>query len=115
MQTAILDIETQCGANGEPLLARLRGKLSLETVRDFLNVLRAEPAPRLVLDMSGVTFLDSSGVGALVSLFVGRRTNGRSLVLAGMTPQAEAVLEVSGLMKLLPILPTVEAALTQRA
>lgn len=94
-------------------MKRLNGKLSLETVHNFIQTLRPEPAARLVLDMSGVSFLDSAGVGALVAIFVTRRNSGKSLALAGLTQQGTAVMQVAGLMKLIPIFPTVEAALSQ--
>ncbi len=94
-------------------MTRLRGKLSLETVHDFMATLRPEPAMRLVLDMSGVPYMDSAGVGALVSLFVSRRNNGKSVALVGLTPQGTAVLQVSGLVKLLPIFGSVEEATSQ--
>ena len=114
MQTAKLDIERQpATTNGGPLVTRLSGKLSLETVNGFISTMRPEPATHLVLDMSGVSFLDSAGVGALVSLFVSRRNHGKTLALAALTQQGNAVMQVSGLLKLLPVYPSVEAALTK--
>ena len=115
MQTAHLDIEKQAGTSSEVLVAYLKGKLSLETVHDFISTMRAESASHLVLDMSGLSFLDSAGVGALVSLFVSRRSTGKTLALTALTQQGTAVLQVSGLLKLLPVYPTVEQALAQRA
>jgi len=111
MQPAYLDLEKLSSSNGTNLVTRLNGKLSLETVHNFIQTLRPEPAAHLVLDMSGVTFLDSAGVGALVSLFVHRRNAGKSFAIAGLTQQGMAVLQVAGLTKLLPNFPTVEAAL----
>jgi anti-sigma B factor antagonist len=113
MQPAQLDIVRQPGDNGDLLVSRLTGKLSLETVHDFISTMRAEPASRLVLDMSGVSFLDSAGVGALVSLFVSRRNHGKTLAVAALTQQGTAVMQVSGLLKLLPVYPSVEQALTE--
>jgi anti-sigma B factor antagonist len=115
MQPAQLDIARQAGTNGDLLVSRLSGKLSLETVHDFISTMRAEPASRLVLDMSGVSFLDSAGVGALVSLFVSRRNHGKTLALAALTQQGTAVMQVSGLLKLLPVYPSVEKALAEPA
>jgi len=109
MENATLAMENVAGTNGSSLV-RLRGKLSLETVHDFIQTLRQESAAHLVLDMSGVSFLDSSGVGALVSLFVSRKHAGKTMVLAALTKQGVAVLQVSGLMKLIPAYPTVEEA-----
>jgi anti-anti-sigma factor len=57
--------------------------------------------------------MDSAGVGALVSLFVSRRNNATSLALVGLTTQGTAVLQVSGLVKLLPIFASVEDAVSQ--
>jgi len=89
---------------------RAKGKLSLETVSRFIQEMRPEPSQKLILEMSGVSFLDSAGVGALVSLFVNRRTQGKTLALASLSPQATAVVTVAGLQNLLPIYKTVEEA-----
>jgi anti-sigma B factor antagonist len=115
MQTAHLDLEKQAGTNGDSLVTRLSGKLSLETVNQFVSTMRPEPATHLVLDMSGLSFLDSAGVGALVSLFVSRRNHGKTMALAGLTQQGNAVMQVSGLMKLIPIFPSVPDALASKA
>jgi len=115
MQPARLDLVKDSASNGYSLVTRLSGKLSLETVHNFIQTMRPEPAEHLVLDMSGVSFLDSAGVGALVSLFVHRRNAGKSFALAGLTQQGNAVLQVAGLTKLLPTFPTVDAALAAKA
>jgi anti-sigma B factor antagonist len=112
MEMARLELQQgQSSGNGEAV-TRLNGKLSLETVNSFIQTMRQEAAKHLVLDMSGLSFLDSSGVGALVSLFVTRKHTGKTLVLAGLTKQGIAVLQVSGLLKLIPAYPTVEAAVS---
>ena len=108
MENAALQMENAV-SNGNSVTS-LRGKLSLETVHDFIQTMRQEPAEHLVLDMSGISFLDSSGVGALVSLFVSRKHTGKTMALAALTKQGVAVLQVSGLMKLIPAYPTVEEA-----
>jgi anti-anti-sigma regulatory factor len=53
-------------------------------------------------------------VGALVSLFVHRRNLGKSFAITGLTQQGLAVMQVAGLTKLLPMYPTVEAALAAK-
>lgn len=110
-----LDVEKSSGSNNERTVTKLRGKLALETVNEFITALRAEPAIHLIIDMSGVSFLDSAGVGALVSLFVSRRNSGKSFALAGLTQQGTAVLQVSGVLKLLPSYPSVEEAVAAHA
>ena len=109
MQPAKLDIAQEPSSNGT-LIARLSGKLSLETVNAFLQETRAYTAEKVVLDMSGISYLDSAGVGALVQLFVHRRGQTKKLAVAALTTQGAAVLQVAGLTKLLPTFPTVEEA-----
>jgi anti-anti-sigma factor len=105
-----LDVEKTAGSTNDVVVYALKGKLSLETVTSFLPKIREESAPHVVLDMSGVNFLDSAGVGALVSLFVSRRNQGKTFGLTNLTPQATAVVTVAGLQKLLPISKTIEEA-----
>lgn len=115
MQSVRLNLEKQLAATGDALVIRLNGKLSFENVHDFLAALRPEPAGHLILDMSGLSFLDSAGVGALVTLFVSRRSKGKTLALAALTLQGAAVMQVAGLLKLMPVYPSVEQALARRA
>jgi anti-anti-sigma factor len=111
MPTAKLDLEKKSIDERDAVITRLTGMLSVETVHTFIETMKLESAAYLILDMSGLTFLDSAGVGALVSLFVSRRKQGKTLAVAALTKQGTAVLQVAGLTKLLPIFPTIEQAL----
>src|SRR5208337_4009552 len=105
-----LEVEKTAGSTDDVTVYQLKGKLSLETVASFIPRLRLETANHVILDMSRVSFLDSAGVGALVSLFVSRRNQGRTFALAALPPQATAVITVAGLQKLLSVAKTVEEA-----
>jgi anti-sigma B factor antagonist len=110
MPLITLDLEKNASSNESTAVYHAKGKLSLETVSGFVQRLRPDESPTLVLDMSGVNFLDSAGVGALVSLFVNRRNQGKVLALAALPPQSRAVVMVAGLHNMLPIYATVEDA-----
>jgi anti-sigma B factor antagonist len=110
-----LTLEKLASSTDQLAIFKATGKLSLETVSEFTPVLRPEPASNIVLDMSGVSFLDSAGVGTLVSLFVNRRSQGKTFSLAALTPQSTAVVTVAGLQNLLPVYKTVEEAVTKLA
>jgi anti-sigma B factor antagonist len=113
MQPVKLDLKTESSSDSGAAVTRLEGKLSLETVHYFIETLRPEPADHLVLDMSGVTYLDSAGVGALVSLFVNRKHNGKTFALAALSQYASAAMEVAGLFKLIPTFGSVEQAVSK--
>ena len=109
-----LEVEKRSGSTDALAIYQLNGKLSLETVNEFIQKLRPELAQHMVLDLSGVTFLDSAGVGALVSLFVSRRNHGKTFALADLAPQSSAVVTVAGLQNLLPIHKTLEEAIARK-
>jgi anti-sigma B factor antagonist len=113
--TTSLTLEKHSASTDAVTIYHANGKLSLETVSDFVQRMRPEAAQHLVIDMSGVTFLDSAGVGALVSLFVSRRNHGKTFALASLGQQASAVVTVAGLQKLLPIHQSVEQAAASTA
>jgi anti-sigma B factor antagonist len=115
MQPFKLEVEKQATSNENQTIYKATGKLSLETVSEFIQKLRPETAAHVVLDMSGVTFLDSAGVGSLVSLFVSRRNQGKTFALAALPPQSTAVVMVAGLQNLLPVFKTVEEATAKKA
>ena len=62
-----------------------------------------------------MSFLDSAGVGSLVSLFVSRRNQRKMFALAALGPQSMAVVMVAGLQNLLPVYQTVEEAVAKKA
>ena len=62
------------------------------------------PAPlKVSLDFSKTSFLDSSGIGALVSMIKTAKKYGISLAVCGLTPQVQAVLTMTGLNRVLNI------------
>jgi anti-sigma B factor antagonist len=113
MPTFKLDLEKLPSSNDSLTIYKAAGKLSLETVSEFIPKLRGETASYLILDLSDVSFLDSAGVGALVSLFVSRRNHGKVFALAALSPQSKAVVAVAGLQNLLPVYKTVEEAVAK--
>jgi anti-anti-sigma factor len=109
-----LDVDKQPISTEALAIYQLRGKLCLETVNLFIQQVRPEPAQHLILDMSGITFLDSAGVGSLVSLFVNRRSNAKTFALAALAPQSAAVVTVAGLQNLLTIFKTLDDAISRK-
>jgi anti-sigma B factor antagonist len=110
MPTPRLELAKQGTASSDLAVVQLDGKLTLETVHEFLKKTRAESAQALILDMTGVEFIDSAGVGALVQLLVHRRGLKQKFALASLRQQGRAVIEVCGLLKLIPCYATVAEA-----
>lgn len=67
-------------------------------------------APDVVVDLTGVDFLDSAGVGVLVGLFKHARLRGGRARFCGLTPGVRSVLELIQLDRIFEIYGDVEAA-----
>ena len=76
----------------------------------LLNQLEQANRP-LIVDMTSVHFIDSSGLGALFAANRKARQTGHALVLAGLQPRVRSMLELSRLDDLFAIYPSPEAAL----
>lgn len=69
-----------------------------------------EKQKKLIVDMSGVAYIDSSGVASLVEAFQLSRKKGAKFALASVSPSAMRVLSLARLDKVFAIHPDVNAA-----
>jgi anti-sigma B factor antagonist len=84
----------------------LVGEIDLSTVSRLagaVNAVLAEPPPRVVLDMAGVTFCDSQGLGTLVVLSRKATMAQSCLVLTNVGDFLLRVLDITGLRPALMI------------
>src|SRR4051794_41631918 len=83
------------------VIATLAGEVDLDRaddVRDNLATAAAEPGCRyLRVDVSGLEFIDSYGLGALVSARNSAAAKGVTLTLAEPSPPVRKAIEVTGL------------------
>ena len=74
--------------------------------RQAIELLTGDDVQRLLIDLSGVTFIDSSGLSVLVYL-KGRCDERRvALVLPGVLPRARALIDSLGLSAYFELPPT---------
>src|ERR1700730_329316 len=73
----------------------LHGPLTMENVSPFLNAVRREDAPTMILDFTGVPYLDSSGLGSLVSACTTCAKAGRRMALTGVNKRVLKVFELT--------------------
>lgn len=103
-------------ATPRALFVRIEGELDLHTAPEFKQrieaELGAEPGRRvLVLVLSDVGFIDSSGLGALLAQYKALTERGGRLVLVDPRPAVRRVLQFSGLLRMLDVVETEEKAL----
>ncbi len=94
-------------------MLQVSGRLGLDSVPDFLKAVRAQTHKTLVLDLHAMTYVDSSGVGALVQQYSAMKKEGRHLVLVKPHERVLAVLQITKVLSLFQRFESVEAAEAQ--
>lgn len=106
-----LEIETSADAFGH--LVRLQGEIDLRSspkLRDKMVQLSDERGARIILDLTGVRYVDSSGVGTMVELKRRVDRSGGSVVLVGLQPRVKSVFEITHLDQFFRIVDDLEQA-----
>lgn len=78
--------------------------------KDRMRELSDDAPTRVLLDLSSVTFLDSSGLGAVVASMKQVGT-GRKLELAGLSPMVQKVFKLTRMDTVFTIHPDVTSAM----
>jgi len=65
----------------------------------------------LVLDLSGVTYIDSTGLGTLVGVYSSARGSGADIKLAGLNQRLRDLLQITKLVTVFEVYDTVQEAL----
>jgi anti-sigma B factor antagonist len=98
----------------EALLLQYAGELTLEITGDLKRRLDGEldsgEVKTVVIDLSEVSFMDSSGIGFLVSVNTRMRSSGKAFFLYKLSPAVEKTLGLVQLLQFFQILSD-EAAL----
>ena len=95
-----LNVQTRELGDGA-LLLRVRGEVDIESAPTLDGALRAAEAARprqLILDLSAMEFIDSTGISVLVHAGQRAKRQNCSLVLANLPAQVQRVFEVSGVV-----------------
>ena len=101
-----MELETKQFENSE-LLLLLHGDFDAQgtqEIRQSLKNVVDNPEPKsIVLDIGGVSFIDSSGVGAIVFLFKQLKVQGRKMRITAANGQPAELLQMLRVNKAIPI------------
>jgi anti-sigma B factor antagonist len=91
-QATILDVSGNIDMSNSP-----------EVRKALLQLLREKGVTRVALNLTGVGYIDSSGVASLVEGLKASRESGSRFVLFGLNDSAREVLKISRLLKLFEV------------
>lgn len=92
----------------------LSGEVDLGNVASLRVHLQtaAETGDNVVVDVSGLRYLDSQGLQALLDARTACLHHGRRIVLAAPSPMVHRLLQIAGLEEIIPVFPGVDAAVS---
>jgi anti-anti-sigma factor len=109
-----LEVQTHQVDSGVTVVAPT-GRLDVAgapALKDAISEAVKNGTPRVVLDMEGISFVDSTGLGSVIAALKQIRSSQGDLRLAAPNQQVRVVLELTTLDRVFPYYSTVEEALT---
>lgn len=93
-------------------ILKLSGPLTIQTLFDFQQIVREETTKPIILDLAGVAYMDSAGLGCVVSAYTSCQRNGRAFGITGLGDRIKTLFAVTHVDGLLPCFDTRESAET---
>ncbi len=90
------------------------GDIDLESspkLREFLKPKSTQKTPKLLLDFTGVNYIDSSGLATLIEYFQAVQGFQGKLALASLSPRVKNVFEIVRLEQIFSLHPDIPTAL----
>lgn len=87
-------------------ILRVAGPLMSSTSHAFLEQIRVETSPVVILDMASVDDIDSNGIGTLAKVNMSFQRQNRRLAVVALTPKVHRMLEVTRVLTVLTVFAT---------
>jgi putative ATPase len=111
-ETMELNLRTYTTPDNATVL-EVQGEVELHNASELraqLHLLCGSPKPHVMVDLSRVSFIDSTGIGVLVGALKRAREAGGDLIIVGARDRVHRIFEITGLLGALPLAKTVEEA-----
>lgn len=110
-----MDLRVDVSRRGRWSVVDVAGEVDVATaprLREKLISLVNDGNYHIVVDLGGVDFIDSTGLGVLISGLKRVRTHDGELVLVCTEPRIVKVFEITGLTKVFPVYESVDDAVS---
>lgn len=91
-------------------IVRIAGPLTLNTLFEFQSEVRKDEETALVVDLAGVPYMDSAGLGSVLGAYASCQRTGRGFAVAGPPDRVMTLFRMSRVDSILPIYASLEAA-----
>lgn len=102
--------------HGDAIVAEFAGEIDVYSAREFRETVFAllGSGSRVVVNLQKVRYIDSTGLGSLIAAFKQQQRSGGKLDIVATDPQLRKLFEITGLIKVFVLHPSVDSALSAR-
>lgn len=111
-----MSIDLKLDKDGDRVTVSVSGDIDMSSsnkMRDALNPLFQNDNKVIVVDLSGVSYIDSSGIATLVEGLQWSHSSKNKFRLAALTPGVKDVFEIARLLTVFEVFETKEQALVE--
>jgi anti-sigma B factor antagonist len=105
-----IQIQQRPGSASDVTILSLEGPLTITTLFDFQTAVRQPDLRSTIIDFSGVPYIDSAGLGLVLSHWAHTQRIGVKFAAVGISERVRVLLDMTGVSKLLPHYATVAEA-----
>ena len=102
---------------GDCLIVRMKGELDMDSANKFkkkvIPKLEKNKLSYLILNLSKVKFIDSTGLGAILGRYRVLEKEGGKVLLVGLKPQVKRIFSLSGMLKIMPEFESEDKAISE--
>jgi len=91
---------------------QITGEINISTSPDLKIRFEKQPTKKILVDLSRVHYVDSSGLATLVECLKKKQSQGGSLALSGLSEKVKSLFEITKLNKLFLIFRNQDEALS---
>jgi anti-sigma B factor antagonist len=102
---AVPTLSLRTSVDGDATIVQCTGKLTAghtSILRDEVKRLIPE-SKKIVLDLTGLTLMDSLGLGTIVALYVSAKASGTTLVLINLSPRVRDLFRITNVWSILEV------------
>jgi anti-sigma B factor antagonist len=101
-----IQIQRTAGSASDVAILTLSGPLTITTLFDFQTAVRQPDLKSTIIDFTGVPYIDSAGLGIVLSHWAHTQRIGVKFAAVGISERVQVLLDMTGVNKLLPQYPT---------
>jgi anti-anti-sigma factor len=104
-----LKVEALDSPSGARIL-KLSGPLTIRTLFDFQDSARQAAGKSVIIDVAGVPYMDSAGLGCVISVYTSCLRDNRGFAILGVADRIRTLFQVTHVDGLLPCFASLEEA-----